>query len=84
MDLFENSEPDELPLFVWYFQNNINDIGATTAADKIQYLHTLLSGESLHEFETLLGQTGCTTKRNLNHIIFGLGTYLFPINVLSK
>ena len=36
MDLFENSQPEELPLFVRYFQNNIKAIGATPEADKIQ------------------------------------------------
>ena len=35
-------------------------------------------------FETLLGQIGCTTNRNLTQIIFGLGKYLFPINARSK
>ena len=84
MDLFENSEPEELPLFVRYFRNNIKATGETPAADRIQYMYILLSGDSLHEFETLVGQIGCTNNRNLTQIIFGLGTYLFPINSLSK
>ena len=44
MDLFENNEQEELPLFVRYFRNNTKAIGATPEADKIHYLHTLLSG----------------------------------------
>ena len=48
MALFENSKPEELPLFVRYFQNNIKATGETPESDKIQYLHTLISGESLY------------------------------------
>ena len=48
MALFENSKPEELPLFVRSFQNNIKATGETPASDKIQYLHTLISGESLY------------------------------------
>ena len=48
MDLFENSEPEELPLFVRYFQNNIKATGSTPAADKIQFL----GGELIEPFKT--------------------------------
>ena len=84
MTFFENRKPEDLPLFVRYFRNNIKATGATPASDRVHYLHTLLSGDSLHEFEILLEHIGCTTNRNLALVIFGLGTYLFPINALSK
>ena len=42
---------------------------------RIQYFHTLLHGEELGEFETILESFGSTTDRNLNQNIMGLGTY---------
>ena len=51
---------------------------------KNQYLHTLLRGEALHEFETLSAHIDHTTNKILNKIIFGQGTYFFPISALSK
>ena len=62
----------------------IEALGAMFAAMKIQYLRMLLRGKALREFETLSGQIGHITNASLNHIILGLGTYLFPVNALSK
>ena len=44
----------------------------------------MLYGQALSEFGTILAQIGHATNVNLNHNIFGLGTYLFSINSLSK
>ena len=55
MALFENSEPEELPLFVRYFQNNIKATGSTPAADKIQFLwggtHRVIKNCKISKFE---------------------------------
>ena len=51
MVLFENGKPEELPLFLWGSKNTAEDTGATSVPGHIQCLHTLIHGESLHEFE---------------------------------
>ena len=44
----------------------------------------LLRGEALRQLDTLFVEVGCTTTAHLNHIILGLGAYLFLINVFPK
>ena len=58
--------------------------GSITPARKIQYFRTLFCGEASCEFGAPLLQIGNTTNTNLNHIIFWLGTYFFPVNYFSK
>ena len=84
MALFENGDPEEFLLFVRNFQMTLKASGTLTASAKIQYIHTLLRGEALHQLDTLPVEVGIMIKTNLNHIILGLGTYFFPINALSK
>ena len=51
---------------------------------KIQYLRTLLCGETMHEFDNLCYKVGSTTTTYLNQLILGLGLYSPPVNALSK
>ena len=61
------------------------EASGTLAADvKIQYLCTLVRGEALRQLDTLSVEVRSTNSENLKYIILGLGTYLFPVNVLSK
>ena len=50
---------------------------------KTQNLRTLLCGEALREFGTLLGHIGYTTNGNLTLVVLILGTYLFPIGTVN-
>ena len=58
--------------------------GEIAEAGKIQYLCKLLRGETLCEFKKILAHITHSTNINLNKIILGTGTYLFPINNISK
>ena len=58
--------------------------GMLAANKNIQYLHILVRGEVLHQFDTLSSEVGFTNSENLKNIILGLGTYFFPVNALSK
>ena len=53
MALFDNVEPEEFVLFVWNFNMEIKSSGTINDNTKLQYLRTLLHGESLFQFETL-------------------------------
>ena len=58
--------------------------GILAASVKIQYLCKMLHGELLRQHDMLSVEVGRTTTTHLNRIIWGLGRYYFPINVLSK
>ena len=75
MYFFEKSEPEDFLTFMRDFQKMIKDTGATTKIGRIRYLRTLLRGEVLHEFETILEIIKSTTKRYLTQITLELGTY---------
>ena len=50
----------------------------------ILYLHMMVHGEALHQFDMLSAEVGSTTSQNSKNIILGLGTYFPPVNALSK
>ena len=54
------------------------------ASTNIQYLHTLLREEALHQFDKFVSEVGSTTSETLKSIILGWGTYCFPVNSLLK
>ena len=58
--------------------------GVLAPSENIQYLCTLLHGESLHQIDTLCAKVESTDIKNYNRIILGLGTYFYPINTLSN
>ena len=84
MALFGNGEPEEFLLFVQKFQLTLKAPVTIDASTKMQYFCTLLHEEALRQLEILYFEVGSTTVAHLNHIIFGLGTYFFPVNALPK
>ena len=50
----------------------------------IWHLCTLVRGEVLRQFDTLSAEVEGATPVTLAYIILGLGTYGFPVNVMSK
>ena len=52
MALFEDGDLDELLLFIHNFDMNIEASGTLISNAKLQYLHTLLHGEELRQFDT--------------------------------
>ena len=84
MALFENSNPEELLLFVINFKTTIENLGILTASVKLQYLCTLLCGEALRQFDTFCNHLGSTNTAHVSRIVLVVGKYSFPVNALSK
>ena len=84
MALFGKVQPEEFLLFVRNFQMTFQASGAISSSENIQYLCMLLCGESLCLFDTFLVEVVSMTTTYLNPIIFGLGTYFFPNNWLTR
>ena len=78
MALFDNDKTEEILLFVWNFQMNIEASGMLAAGANIQYICILVRGEALHQLDILSVEVESMTIENLNLIILGLGTY-FPL-----
>ena len=51
---------------------------------KAQYIHTIVRGEALHQFDTLSAEVESTNTLTLEAIILVSGTYFPPVNYLSK
>ena len=59
--LFDNGEPEEFLLFIRNFNMTLEASGMLAANKNIQYLHMLVRGEVLHQFDTLSSEVGSTT-----------------------
>ena len=84
MALFDDGMFEEFLLCVWNFQMTLEDLGALAASAKIQYLRTILHGDVLRQLDTLTVEVGSTNTTHLIRIIFCLGVFFFPINMMSK
>ena len=84
MPLFDNKEPEEFLLFMWNLNMTLGASGTIKANVKLQYLRTLLCGEALPQFDILCDQVRIMIMAHFNQVIFGLGTYFYPVNSLSK
>ena len=73
MALFENDYLEEFLLSVRNFQMNLGTSGRLASGANIQYLHTLVCGEALHQLETLSAEVRINTTEYLDLIILGLG-----------
>ena len=63
---------------------NLEAPATILAGEKIQYLHTLVRGETLHQFDTLSDELVSTTSENLTSIFLGLNTYFFLFMLYLK
>ena len=84
MALFDNSEPEELLLFVGYLNMNLGSSVTLVPGKNIKYLCTLLNGELLRQFDMLYAEVGITTSENLKNFILGSGTYFFLLMSCHK
>ena len=84
MALFENGKPKEFLLLVCNFNMNIEASIMLEKSGYIQYLHTLVRGESVCQFDTLSAYVEIKTPLTVEAIILRFGTYFFPFNVISK
>ena len=77
MALFGNGNPKELLLFLRNFQMTLDASEKIASSAKIQYICTILCGDTLRQLETLSVEVVSTTISNLKRIFLGLGTYFF-------
>ena len=84
MDFFDNGEPKKFFLLVQHFKMTIEASGTLIVNAKLQYLHRLLRGETLRQFDTVCFQVGILTPTYLNRVILGLGAYFPPTNEYVK
>ena len=72
ISLFDHVEPEEFLLFVRNFQMTLAATGTLEPAAKVQYLHTLVRGEALCQFDLL-----CSDVKKINHLRCGLSSQGF-------
>ena len=84
MFLFDNGEPEEFLLFVINFNTTLTASWALEADAKFQYLCTFVSGEALHQFDSLADDVENIETLNMDYIIRGLAQYSLNVNFLSK
>ena len=72
MSLFDNGNPEEFLLLVRKFNTTLVDSGTLETGAKVQYLHMLVNGEALHQFELLSIGMESTKTLNEEYIINGL------------
>ena len=81
---FKDVQPEEFLALLKNFEIEIDGTGTTSLSGKINYLHTMLLGASLREFDKLSSQNHGATNDHLKHIMDGLLGYFFPISAFSK
>ena len=75
MALFSNGETEEFLLFVHNLKMKINASGNIVDNINLWYLSIILTGEVIHQFDTLCARFGSTNMAHLKQVIFSLGTY---------
>ena len=66
--MFENGKPEELLALMKKFNTTIDRTGAIYVSGRIKYLHTMLHGGSLQEFDDLEIQNSGTKNPHLKSI----------------
>ena len=81
---FEHGQPEEFLQLMKNFKRAVDGTGNTTAAGKINYLHTLLNGGSLRAFDELASPNAGTKNAHLKFIQEGLLGYFFRLTPLPS
>ena len=84
MALIDHGFPEKFLLFVQNFIMTLEVLGVLTFNEKLQYLHTPLCVEVLHQFDTLCSRLESMIISHLNWVILDLGSYFYPVNLLYK
>ena len=75
MSVYDHVKPEEFLLFMRNFNMNIAAIGTLQTDEKIQYLHTLLQGEELDQFDLLYSDQENIETLNVDFYIRSLALY---------
>ena len=84
MALFDNGDPEGFLLFVMNFQMILKASRILASGMKIKYLRMLLHVKALFHINVLYSKVISTVSKHLKSIVLCLGTYFFPIHLLSK
>ena len=84
INTFNDVQPEEFLALLKNFKITIDGTGTSTLSGRISYLHTILRGQRLREFDKLQSHYGGPTNNHLNLIQEVLLEYFFPINSLSN
>ena len=74
MALFDNGGPEEFLFFIINLNINLKASVLIKYGSNIQYLRTLVCGETFFQFETKSAEVGSDTPENFTSIILDLGT----------
>ena len=83
MSLFDHGEPEEFLLFVHNFNITLSSTGTLETDTKVQYLHTLVRGEALHQFDFLYADVENTDNKLSDYLLMGSAWYFPPVNWLK-
>ena len=84
MSLLDNGDPEEFLLFVSNFNMTLKVSGMLETSTKVQYLHIIVRGEALCQFEMMSDDVESTNPLTVEAIILELGAYSPPVNSLSN
>ena len=84
MDFFENSDPEELLLFMKNLNMTLAASVTLATGTKIQYFHTLVCAKLLCHFYLLSADVKCANPLTVKHIILGIDLPYFLVNFLLK
>ena len=84
MNTFDDGKPEEFLALPKNFNIAIDVTGATNPSGRIIYLHVMLRGQALREFDELQSQNSGSTNNHLKLIQEVLLEYFTPINSISK
>ena len=69
MFLFDNGNREEILLLVCNFNMTLTASGTLESSTEYQYLHTLVRGEALHQFDSLCADVEGTETLKVDYII---------------
>ena len=84
MTLHDNGDTEDFMFFVRHFNTTPAASGTLEIYAKVQYLHTLVSGELLCWFHLLSAGVEGTNPLTVKNYYFWVGCLIFPVNQISK
>ena len=76
MSLFDNGKPEEFLSFVRNFQTTLAAMGTLETEAKVHYLHMLVFGEALNQFDLLSADMeNMDTSLDVDYLLKGLAWY---------
>ena len=84
MATFDNGQPEKFLVLTRNSNIEINGTGTITVAGQINYLHMMLPGDYLWEFDKLASHNNLTMNSHLKHIQEGLLWYFYRLTTYPR